>query len=272
MSLLNHPKIRAYRKRKYQGVASGTPPESTPLTLVQNGTVYIPMGFAARLRVYARDEAGTDLNSDAGAFESSNTGIFRVVSVVGGPDIDVDGFPDYWEVLLAAVSVGTATLSEYVDAECGRATNESVVPVTDSLTVVVHHIATEIVAFYTEEDGGSEMEVQEIAADTFVINLPINKNATFRVEGRVGKAIVPLSNIVFNDGGSSNFHVVATADPAVVTIVTDAIFLGGDPLVITADGNPNPDVTASLSLTVTVKVSQTAPTNLVEFYSIEPRG
>lgn len=223
------------------------------------------MGFAARVRVYPRDDDGTGQHTDAGAFESSNTGIFRVISTV----LQDDSINPYWEVLLAAVSVGTATLLEYVDAE-NHSGNESVVPVTESLTVVVHNIATEIVSYYTEEGGGSELLVPDIGGGTFKIRIPLNKNATFRVEGRTGKAIVPLSNVTFSDGGSTHFHVVATSDPNTVTIVSDAQF-GGEPLTITADGDPSPNA-ASLSLEVIVEVTGNIATNLVEFYSLEPRG
>lgn len=269
MSLLNNPKVRAYLKRKYGAAAGGGPPTSSPLTLVQNGTVYIPMGFAARLRVYARDDAGIVRDSDAGAFESSDNGIFRVVSVVDVRDALDATVVAYWEVLLAAVSVGTATLSEYVDAEEGNSQNESVVPVTDTLTVVVHNIATELVAYFTEEGGGSEMQVQDIGGGTFFMRLPSNKNATLRVEGRVGKAIVPLSNVVFDSRGSSNFHFVATSDPSIVTLVTDAQTIL-DGFGITADGDPSPN-TANLSLDVTLAINSPIATTLVEYYALEPR-
>lgn len=270
MSLLNNPKIRALLKRKYQGVASGGPPIASPPALVQNDTVYIPMGFAANLVVEGRVQAGDLGDLDAATFESSDTSIFIVGRVA---PIELNPYNNTWtawEAQLVPRAVGTATLTITADVETqNEPYNMSVVPITDTLTVVVYRVATQLVFYFTEQGSTDELPANDGAGNPY-LQIPKNKTATLRVEGQDDAGnVVPLSSVVFDSMGSGNYHFVATSDPNTYTVVPDGP-AGGSPATVSADGDPSPSA-SNLSTLLDIEISEPATaTTLVESYSLTP--
>lgn len=258
-----HPVIaRILRRKLGGGVPSGAPPIAPPATDVAGDTIYIPMGFAARVNVSGRDanEALRDIENTKAV--SSNPGVFRVVY----GQTPEQSLPED-VVLLYPVTVGTATLTITSDAD----PSAPEVPLSDTITVVTYRVATQLVFYYTEAGSTNELPIP-IVAGSPVLDLAVNSGgATIRVEGRDEAGyIVPLTNPAFDNGGSGVFHFTSTTtpDPYRAVLVIDSV--GGSGFNVTADGDPSPNV-APLELFCAVNINDlTIATHLTETVSLEP--
>lgn len=234
---------------------------TTPVAAaIASDTVWIPLGFYAVVVVAGRDATETERTIESVKGVSSNESVFTLPALT--PFVVPAG-----SLYLDSVSVGTGTLTITADA---AAANEQIpdVPITDTLTVVVYRVATQLVVYFTEAGSTNELRVPVIAG--FVtLQLPINTTATIRVEGQdAAGTVVPLTTVAFQmQGGEA--HLVATADPAIVTLVPDTN--GSGTFKVTADGDPSPGA-ASLSVICSVSLhSFLRPTHLTETYSVAPK-
>jgi hypothetical protein len=233
-----------------------TPRRPASVTLLDVlDTIYLPINKVARVVMVGRDNTETIQPIDAERFESSDLGVFTVAFE-----------RDTGIAVLTPVEAGTATLQMDADAIADNVNEaDRVLPLTDTLTIIVYRIATEIRLYY-EVAGTTTGEVSAKPSD--VIRVPSTAaSARIRVEGVDARGrVVPLSNVVFDDTSATRYSLAPTDPPDPQARILTPLSNGSDSLPITADGDPSPDA-AALFLFPMVSIT-TIATHLTETYSL----
>lgn len=253
-----HPRFRHKAVAPYCSIPALTPP------LELGDTLYLQMGYRARINV-AGIGGGVLQDIEDVTASSSDPGIFVVedpteAAAIPAPPADV--------VVIRAVSPGTATLTIRADAE--PATPD--VPLTDTVTIIVYRVATQLVLYYTESGSTDELLAPLNVLGNPEFFVPFNTTFTLRVEGQDREDnVVELSNIVwFENSVSFRFDDTVPPDPYRKVLVpednaTERAFT------ITADGDPSPAATTlTMEGRVNISTDDLLATILTETYSIEP--
>lgn len=184
-------------------------------------TLTLPDTRVLRLRMDGQDAGGgvhtvyywSFVSSDETAFTVQDTDDERVKLLIPGPDMLQTGLP----------RTGTLTVTGLGDPALHLPV------ITRTFTINVVPVNAVSLALYVSLGGGPEFK---ITATSF--SVPVNVTAVLRlaVVDSKRRNVVPPT-VTWDTGGSLKYHIVATSDPQVVTLIPDT--LGGSGLDITAN-------------------------------------
>lgn len=178
-------------------------------------TLTLPDTRIMRVRMDGQDASGNVRPVYNWSFVSSDTSVFtvqdtddeRIKLIVPGPDLFLSGL----------ARTATLTVTGTPDANIGA-------PVlTRVFTVNVIPVDAFEISLYLSINGGRE---RFIASGLFP-DIPVNLTAVVRMAlvDRKGRNVVP-TNVVWS-GGAPQFHLVATTNPQIVTLVPDTLGFNG---------------------------------------------
>lgn len=225
-----------------------TPGPYVPVT----DTLTLPDTRVLRIRMDGQDANGEVRTVYNWAFATSDKTVFtiqdtdddRIKVIVPGPDLARTG----------TARSATLTVTGTPDADLGATVLTRIFTIT-----VIPGLAVEIVVTISLSGGPAFRLLSDF-------DLPLNETATATMNAVDSKGrSVAVTNVAFT-GGGARYHIVATADPKVVTLVPDSI--GGASLAVTCDPDVT-EVTGALEADFIVSVVQSVPTTLAGLYDIE---